>query len=216
MIIKKMKAVVEELINAGYLKNKIVSKALLSVPRHEFIPAELHNYAYIDTPLNIGYGQTISAIHMVAIICDALDLKEGDNVLEIGTGSGYHAAVVAEIVGKCGQVITIERIPELAKNAENTFKKLGYTNVKVICGDGTLGSSEFAPYDKIYLTASGPYIPNSLIEQLKEGGKLVAPVGRYLQDLILLEKKNGNIVKRNLGAVAFVPLIDKNGWHNEY
>ncbi|ABR56893.1 protein-L-isoaspartate O-methyltransferase [Methanococcus aeolicus] len=216
MTIKKMEAIVKGLINAGYLKNKMVSKALLTVPRHEFIPAELHDYAYVDTPLNIGHGQTISAIHMVAIICDALDLKEGDKVLEIGTGSGYHAAVVAEIVGKNGQVITIERIPELAEKAESTLKKLGYTNVKVICGNGTLGSSEFAPYDKIYLTASGPDIPNSLIEQLKKGGKLVAPVGLYIQDLILLEKKNGNIIKKNLGAVAFVPLIGKNGWHNEY
>ena len=206
-MIMEMIPVVERLEREGYIKDKKVAEALLKVPRDKFVPEELRDYAYIDTPLNIGYGQTISAIHMVAMMCGALDLKEGHKVLEVGTGSGYHAAVVAEIVGKNGQVITIERVPKLAEKAENVLRELGYDNVIVICGDGTLGYEPLAPYDRIYITAAGPDIPKPLIEQLKDGGKIVAPVGQYIQNLILLEKRGKSLIKKNLGEVAFVPLI---------
>lgn len=215
MVIKEMIPIVKRLEREGFIKNKKVSEALLKVPRDKFVPEELKNYAYMDTPLSIGYGQTISAIHMVAMMCDALDLKEGHKVLEVGTGSGYHAAVVAEIVGKNGQVITIERVPKLSEKAETVLRELGYDNVIVICGDGTLGYEPLAPYDRIYITASGPTIPKPLIEQLKDGGKIVAPVGQYIQNLILLEKRGNTLIKKNLGEVAFVPLIGEEGWHIE-
>ncbi|MBW9223796.1 protein-L-isoaspartate O-methyltransferase [Methanothermococcus sp. SCGC AD-155-E23] len=211
-VIKEMIPVVERLKREGYIKSEKVIQALLKVPREEFLPEGLKEYAYVDTPLSIGYGQTISAIHMVGMMCEALDLKEGQKVLEVGTGSGYHAAVVAEIVGKDGLVVTVERIPELAERARKVLKKLGYDNVIVVCGDGTLGYPPLAPYDRIYVTAAGPKIPKPLIEQLKDGGKMVIPVGKDLQELILLEKRGGKIFKKKLCEVAFVPLIGEEGW----
>jgi len=215
MAIEKMIPIVERLEREGIIKDKKIAETLLKVPRDRFVPEELKDYAYIDTPLSIGYGQTISAIHMVAMMCRALDLKEGHRVLEVGTGSGYHAAVVAEIVGKNGQVITIERVPKLAEKAENVLRELGYDNVIVVCGDGTLGYEPLAPYDRIYITAAGPDIPKPLIEQLKDGGKLVAPVGQYIQNLILLEKRGKKLTEKILCEVAFVPLIGEEGWHIE-
>lgn len=211
-VIKEMIPIVERLKREGYIRNEKVIQALLKVPREEFLPEELKEYAYIDTPLSIGYGQTISAIHMVGMMCEALDLKEGQKVLEVGTGSGYHAAVVAEIVGKDGVVVTIERIPELAERAKKVLKRLGYDNVIVVCGDGTLGYPPLAPYDRIYITAAGPKIPKPLIDQLKDGGKIVAPVGRKIQELILLEKRECKVFEKRLCEVAFVPLIGEEGW----
>ncbi|AEF96587.1 protein-L-isoaspartate O-methyltransferase [Methanotorris igneus] len=211
-MIEKMKPIVERLMYEGYIKNKKVAEALLKVPRHEFVPEDLKEYAYIDSPLEIGFGQTISAIHMVAMMCDILDLKEGQKVLEVGTGCGYHAAVTAELVGKDGLVVTVERFPELAKRAEKTLRRLGYDNVIVICGDGTLGYEPLAPYDRIYVTAAGPKVPRPLIEQLKDGGKLLIPVGRYVQHLILIEKKDGKIIEKDFGEVSFVPLVGEEGW----
>ena len=190
-----------------------VAEAMLKVPRHVFVPPEYRREAYNDYPLPIGYDQTISAPHMVAIMCELLDLKEGMKVLEIGTGSGYHAAIVAELVGKDGKVITIERIPELAKRAEKTLKELGYDNVIVIVGDGSEGYKDEAPYDRIYVTATAPEVPPPLIDQLKEGGKMVIPIGNFSQYLYLIEKKKGGkIEKRNMGPVRFVPLIGKFGF----
>ncbi|EHP84876.1 protein-L-isoaspartate O-methyltransferase [Methanotorris formicicus] len=211
-MIEKMKPIIETLIHEGYIKNKKVAEALLKVPRHEFVPEHLKEYAYVDTPLEIGFGQTISAIHMVAMMCDILDLEEGQKILEVGTGCGYHAAVTAELVGKDGLVVTVERFPELAKKAEETLRRLGYNNVVVICGDGTLGYEPLAPYDRIYATAAGPKVPRPLIEQLKDGGKLLMPVGRYIQHLILIEKKDGKIIEKDFGEVSFVPLVGEEGW----
>jgi len=211
-MIREMKPIVERLVYEGYIKNKRVAEALLKVPRHEFVPEDLKKYAYIDTPLEIGFGQTISAIHMVAMMCEILDLREGQKVLEVGTGCGYHAAVVSELVGKDGLVVTIERFPELAKKAEETLRKLGYDNVVVICGDGTLGYEPLASYDRIYATAAGPKVPKPLIEQLKDGGKLLMPIGKYIQHLILVEKENGMIAEKNFGEVSFVPLVGEEGW----
>jgi len=189
-----------------------VAEALKKVPRHVFVPPKYRHEAYVDTPLPIGKGQTISAPHMVAIMCELLDLQEGEKVLEVGGGSGYHAAVVAEIVGKKGKVIAIERIPELAEKAKETLRKLGYDNVEIIIGDGSKGYEKEAPYDKIYVTASAPDVPKPLIDQLKVGGKMVIPVGRFMQYLYVIEKKKDKIEKKRWGAVRFVPLIGEYGF----
>ncbi|MBB6068286.1 protein-L-isoaspartate O-methyltransferase [Methanococcus maripaludis] len=204
--------VIENLISRGYIKKQSVIDAILSVPRHKFISKSMESYAYIDSPLEIGYGQTISAIHMVGIMCEELDLDEGQNVLEVGTGSGYHAAVVSEIVGESGKVTTIERIPELFENSKKTLSELGYNNVEVVFGDGTKGYLENAPYDRIYVTASGPDVPKALFEQLKDGGILLSPVGAHFQTLKRYTKINGNISEEKLLEVAFVPLIGENGF----
>ena len=206
------KRVIEKLIREGYIKSKRVIDALLKVPREEFVPEHLKEHAYVDTPLEIGHGQTISAIHMVGMMSELLDLKPGMKVLEIGTGCGYHAAVTAEIVGEEGLVVSIERIPELAERAEKTLRKLGYDNVVVIVGDGSLGYEPLAPYDRIYTTAAGPKIPEPLIEQLKDGGKLLMPIGKYLQKLVLAEKRGDEVIVKDCGDVAFVPLIGKEGF----
>ncbi|MDI9610379.1 MAG: protein-L-isoaspartate O-methyltransferase [Archaeoglobales archaeon] len=190
-----------------------VYNAIKKVPRHLFVPERYRSEAYVDTPLPIGYGQTISAPHMVAIMCELLDLKEGEKVLEIGTGCGYHAAVTAEIVGKNGLVVSIERIPELAEMAKQNLSALGYDNVHVIVGDGSLGYAEKAPYDKIYVTASAPDVPKPLIEQLRTGGKMVIPLGESYQTLYIVEKEDG-IIRKSWGAVRFVLLYGKHGFRN--
>lgn len=190
-----------------------VYNAIKKVPRHLFVPERYRAEAYIDTPLPIGHGQTISAPHMVAIMCELLELKEGEKVLEIGTGCGYHAAVTAEIVGKEGLVVSIERIPELAEIAKQNLQALGYDNVTVVVGDGSKGYAEKAPYDKIYVTASAPDVPRPLIEQLRTGGKMVIPIGETYQNLYILEKRDG-IIKRNWGAVRFVLLYGEYGFRN--
>ena len=190
-----------------------VYEAIRKVPRHLFVPESYKNEAYVDTPLPIGYGQTISAPHMVAIMCELLDLREGDKVLEVGKGCGYHAAVTAEIVGKSGKVISIEYIPELAERARAILKALGYDNVEVIVGDGSKGYEKEAPYDKIYVTAAAPDIPKPLIEQLKPRGRMVIPVGDSVQWLIIVEKdESGNVRKKNWGSVRFVPLRGEYGF----
>ena len=208
---RKRESLVEGLKAELKLSDKVV-RAMKAVPRHVFVPEQYRSEAYVDIPLPIGEGQTISAPHMVAIMCELLDLKEGEKVLEVGGGSGYHAAVVAEIVGKKGKVISIERIPELADRARRILKKLGYENVKVIVCDGSEGYEKEAPYDKIYVTASAPEIPKPLIEQLKIEGKMVIPVGKFMQYLYVVEKKKDRIEKRKWGAVRFVPLIGKYGF----
>lgn len=190
-----------------------VYNAIRRVPRHLFVPERYRSEAYVDVPLPIGFGQTISAPHMVGIMCELLELKEGEKVLEVGTGCGYHAAVTAEIVGKSGLVITIERIPELAEMAKNNLSLLGYDNVVVIVGDGSAGYPEMAPYDKIYVTAAAPEVPEPLLEQLKNGGKMVIPIGETYQMLYVIEK-DGEIRKRSWGAVRFVLLYGKYGFRD--
>jgi len=207
---EKRRRLAERLREELNLSEKVY-EAIKKVPRHLFVPERYRSEAYIDTPLPIGYGQTISAPHMVAIMCELLELKEGERVLEIGTGCGYHAAVTAEIVGKSGMVISIERIPELAEMAKRNLSALGYDNVLVFVGDGSLGYPDYAPYDKIYVTASAPDVPKPLIEQLKSGGKIVIPLGESYQRLYVVEKKNG-IVKRSWGAVRFVLLYGEHGF----
>ena len=210
---------VEALVNAGYLKNPGVIRALLSVPRELFVPEELREYAYVDSPLPIGCRQTISAVHMVAIMTEELNPEPGDLVLEVGTGSGYQAAVLAEIVAKQdpghrGHVYTIERIPELAEFARRNIARAGYSeHVTVIVGDGTLGYPEKAPFNKIIVTAAAPTVPPPLIDQLADGGKLVIPVGDlYIQRLLIVEKREGKLYKKWGIECVFVPLIGEYGW----
>ncbi|MGC9516784.1 MAG: protein-L-isoaspartate O-methyltransferase [Methanomicrobiales archaeon] len=218
MIVER-KELVERLLSAGYIKTNEVKKAMESVPREEFMPDKVKQYAYVDQPLPIGEGQTISAPHMVAIICEELELDEGMNVLEIGTGFGYNAAVVSEVIGNSGRVYSIERLSKLADTARNNLKRTGYADrVSVIEGDGTKGYEEKSPFDRIYLTAGAPDIPEPLKKQLKIGGKLLAPVGQssYSQELLCVEKKaEGKYKVQSLGGVAFVPLIGEYGWPNE-
>ncbi|MCM8767711.1 MAG: protein-L-isoaspartate(D-aspartate) O-methyltransferase [Candidatus Omnitrophica bacterium] len=207
---KLRREMVENQIIRRGITNKKVIAAFLKVPREEFVPEQLKESAYDDTPLPIGEGQTISQPYIVALMTESLTLKENEKVLEIGTGSGYQSAILAEI--GC-EVYSIEKIESLAKKAEKTLKKLGY-NVKIKIGDGTLGWEEFSPYDKIIVTAASPKIPKTLLSQLsKNEGKLIIPIGdRFSQDLILFIKRGEKIEKINLGGCQFVPLIGKEGW----
>lgn len=214
------KRVVDYLRRIGIIKSEKVYRALLNVPREEFVPPPYREYAYIDEPLPIGFGQTISAIHMVAIMTEEIDPEPGNIVLEIGTGSGYQAAVLAEIVAKQdpirkGHVYTIERIPELAEFAKKNLERTGYSEyVTVIVGDGTKGYPEKAPYDRIIVTAAAPDLPEPLLRQLKIGGKLVIPVGnRFVQRLLIVERISENKFTRKHGIEClFVPLIGEYGW----
>ena len=212
---EKRKKLVEQLIKEGILKSEKVIKAMLAVPREEFVPTNYRDYAYSDTPLPIGYGQTISAPHMVAIMTQVLNPDPGNRVLEIGTGSGYQAAVLAEIVGDSGHVWTIERIKELVEFAKNNLSRLSYLKrVTVIHGDGSLGYPAAAPYDRIMVTAAAPEIPDPLLKQLRIGGRLVAPVGnRYFQRLIIVTKETDGKIKQEYSIpCVFVPLVGKYGF----
>jgi protein-L-isoaspartate(D-aspartate) O-methyltransferase len=206
---------VESLKRRGYISTISVEAAMLRVPREEFLPESIRDDAYVDTPLPIGDRQTVSAPHMVAIMVEHLDLRPGMKVLEIGAGSGYHAAVCAEIVGQEGHIYTVERISSLSSFAEANLKKTGYASVvTVIFGDGTKGLPEHAPYDRIFVAAGAPYIPPPLTEQIAEGGRLLVPVGgRFYQDLIRIEKRGAELKKESLGGCVFVPLIGEHGYH---
>ncbi len=203
---------VERLKRYGYIRSKEVEDAMLSVKREDFVPPSVRRYAYDDTPLEIGFGQTISAPHMVAMMCEELELKKGLKILEIGAGSGYHAAVISKIIGEEGKVYSIERIAELAEFARKNLEKAGIKNVEVIEGDGSLGLPEYAPYDRILVTCSAPDIPEPLIEQLKEGGIILIPVGRTFSVLIKGIKKGKRLERKEICGCAFVPLIGKYGF----
>jgi protein-L-isoaspartate(D-aspartate) O-methyltransferase len=213
MFEEKRNQMVEKLIAFGYLKDPGVAEAMRKVPRHLFVPENLISYAYEDTPLPVGEEQTISAPHMVALMCDLLDLEEEHIVLEIGAGTGYHACVVAEIVKK-GFVYSIERIEKLVERAKQNLENVGCKRVKIILGDGTKGYEKASPYDRIFVTAGAPKIPEPLIKQLKVNGRLLIPVGsRYTQELIQVDKlSEEKIEKKKLGGCAFVPLIGDYGW----
>jgi protein-L-isoaspartate(D-aspartate) O-methyltransferase len=196
---------VNEQIIARGVKDKLVIDAMLTVPRHLFVPKSSQTIAYIDSPLPIGKGQTISQPYIVAFMTELLELKGNEKVLEVGTGSGYQAAILGEIVKK---VYTIEIICELAQTAEKRLKELGYKNIQVRCGDGYIGWEEYAPFDRIIVTAAPDHIPQPLIKQLKNNGRMVIPVGAFWQELILITKdKNGKIKKSSTIPVRFVPLV---------
>ena len=203
---------VKKLKREGRITQIEVEKAFLETPREIFVPESQKKYSYVDTPLEIGDGQTISAPHMVAIMCEGLDIKKGQKILEIGAGSGYHVAVISKLVGKQGKIYTIERYPSLADKAKKNLENAGITNVTIELGDGSQGLKKYAPYDRIYVTCAAPYVPPPLIEQLKDQGKLMIPVGKILCNLELIEKKGDKINKKNLGGCAFVPLVGKYGF----
>jgi protein-L-isoaspartate(D-aspartate) O-methyltransferase len=194
---------VKQQIKARGIKDIRIIKVMEKIERHKFVPPSLKKYAYEDRPLPIGYEQTISTAHIVALMTELLRLEDSDKVLEIGTGSGYQAAILAELVD---EVYTIEIIPDLAKKAEKILKELGYKNVFVRCGDGYLGWPQVAPFDKIIVTCSSKTIPPLLIEQLKEGGRMVVPLGDLPQKLIVLKKRKDKLIKHYVTDVLFVPM----------
>ncbi|MEM4258459.1 MAG: protein-L-isoaspartate O-methyltransferase [Candidatus Thermoplasmatota archaeon] len=214
MFEEKRKVMVSRLCTEGYIRSEPVKKAFLTIARECFVPEHLRHQAYIDTPLDIGSGQTISAPHMVALMCEALDLDKGQKILEIGTGSGYHAAIVGHIVGEKGHVYTVERIAKLAEKAEENVRKTKIHNITIVHGDGSLGLEKYQPYDRIYVTCASPDIPPPLVSQLKENGKLLLPIGDLYCVLTLIEKKKEKITSKNLGGCVFVPLIGQYGHQN--
>ena len=193
----------EQQIIARGVKDKRVLDAMASVEREKFVPAEQRPYAYADGPLDIGHRQTISQPYIVAFMTEALDLQPTDKVLEIGTGSGYQAAVLAEIAK---EVYTIEIVAPLAERSGKLLQTLGYKNIHTRTGDGYKGWPEAAPFDKIILTAAPPQVPQQLLDQLKTGGKMVLPVGENVQELLRLTKTEAGIKRENLLAVRFVPM----------
>jgi len=212
---------IRRLIEEGVLTQPEVIKAMSKVPREEFVMPELREQAYMDTPLPSLEGQTISAPHMVAIMCQLLSLKPGHMVLEVGAGTGYHAAVCAEIVAprqpgaKDGHVFAVERIRSLVEFARSNLARCGYSDrVTVIEGDGTLGYPDAAPYDAILVTAAAPRIPPPLKSQLRDGGRMVIPVGEAysIQDLIVVEKSGSDFKEWTYGGCVFVPLCGRYGW----
>ncbi len=200
----RLEMVQDQLTTRG-VTDTLVLAAMRKVPRHEFIPAEAIPLAYADQPLPIGYGQTISQPFIVGLMTQLLNLKRGDKVLEVGTGSGYQAAVLAELTE---QVWTVEIVPELAESAAARLTRLGYTHVAVRNADGYNGWEEQAPFDAVIVTAAPDHVPPPLIRQLKEGGRLVIPVGPPggIQTLWRISKRNGQVTSENITGVIFVPL----------
>lgn len=209
--VRSRERMVREQIEARGVRDKAVLDAMRSLPRHRFVEEALAYKAYSDSPLPIGEGQTISQPYIVALMSEKLELEPGMKVLEIGTGSGYQAAVLAAMGA---DVYTVERIKKLFFSARKRFMDMRLFSVKVKLDDGTMGWPEEAPYDRIIVTAGGPEVPVPLLDQLAEGGRMLIPVGesRRNQRLVLVEKKDGECIESNLGAVAFVDLVGSHGW----
>jgi len=202
---------VDEQLRARGIRDERVLEAMARVPRHEFVPLAYRDEAYEDHPLPIGGGQTISQPFVVAAMLEALALRPEDVVLEVGTGSGYETAVLAELVRTA---YSIERIASLAERARAVLERLGYSNVTVVHGDGSLGLPEAAPFDAIVVSAAAPQVPASLMDQLRDGGRLVIPVGSgFAQELQLVRKIGHNSTVLYLDGVRFVPLIGREGFH---
>lgn len=205
----RKKMVRTQLITRG-IKDLRVLHAMETVPRERFVPEAMKPFSYDDSPLGVGEGQTISQPYIVALMSEALELRGDEKVLEIGTGSGYQAAILAEL---SKSVYTVERVKPLFDKAGKTLNELGYTNIHLKLFDGTLGWKENAPFDAVIVTAAAPDIPAPLTEQLNEGGRLVIPVGtRTSQELIKITRRKGDLYKKNLGGVRFVSLIGEYGW----
>lgn len=201
---EKMEEMINEQIMARGVKDPEVIRAMRKVERHLFVPEKVRSQSYDDGPLPIGHSQTISQPYIVAFMTEALDLQPEDKVLEIGTGSGYQAAVLAEIAK---EVYTIEIIEPLAQEAKNRLESLGYKNIQVKCADGYKGWPENAPFDKIIVTAAPDEIPAELIKQLKVNGKMVIPVGSFSQELYLVTKTEKGFIRKSLLPVRFVPMV---------
>lgn len=201
---------VERQIARRGISSPRILEAFSEIPRHLFIPADQHLYAYADGPLPIGKGQTISQPYIVAYMTMHLNLKGDERVLEIGTGSGYQAAILGKLAA---EVHTVERHSSLAKSASKLLEDLGFNNIQIHLGDGTKGLPDFAPYDGIMVTAAAPDVPAPLLSQLADGGRLIMPVGgRIGQVLHLYQRRGEEITKEDLAPVAFVPLIGDHGW----
>ena len=195
------------------VRDERVLEAMARVPREEFVRDVDRSVAYVDRALPIGLGQTISQPLIVAMMTEALEVSGGEKVLEVGTGSGYQTAILAELAH---WVVTVERLPELAESAQRALRKLGYANVEVHVAGMDLGWPEEAPYDGIMVTAAAPQVPDQLLDQLVIDGRLVIPVGsRYEQDLLQLTKRSSGIVSRNLGGCRFVPLVGEGAWADD-
>jgi len=212
----------EKLEREGVVRSEKVKRAFLKVPREKFVPPELRRRAYDDVPLPIGHGQTISAPHMVLLMTERLDPEPGNVVLEVGTGSGYHAAILAEIVNPDGttggHVYTVERLPELAEQARRNLAEAGYADrVTVVVGDGSKGLPEKAPFDRILVTAAAPRIPPSLKKQLKVGGRIVIPIGGLFHQVLYVGVKRSEDRLDLFEDVhcVFVPLVGEEGWSEE-
>lgn len=201
---------VEVQLRARGMESERVFKAMEKVPRHRFVSKELEHSAYGDHPLPIGEGQTISQPYMVALMTECMELEGNEKVLEIGTGSGYQAAILAQL-GE--EVYSIERVEKLSLKAKEILAVLGYTNVKLKVGDGTKGWEEYSPYQAVIVTAGSPDIPQSLFDQLSEGGRMVIPVGgSFSQELMVVRKKKGKAETKKVCGCVFVPLIGEFGW----
>lgn len=199
---------VELLVQRG-VKDPRLLKAMRTIPRHEFVQDPFINRAYEDSALPIGLSQTISQPYTVAVMTEALQMKEGDKVLEVGTGSGYQAVILAEMGAR---VFTIERHMDLLTGARKLFEKFGY-QIASKCGDGTIGWKEFAPFDGIIVTAGAPEVPRPLLDQLSDGGRLVIPIGESdVQVLHIIQRTKNAFERREAGGFKFVPLVGKKGW----
>jgi protein-L-isoaspartate(D-aspartate) O-methyltransferase len=209
-VVEARHRMVQEQLRARGIRDERLLSAMSKVPREEFAEAESLSQVYGDYPLPIGAGQTVSQPYIVASMIEALAVLPSDRVLEIGTGTGYEAAVLGELAA---EVWTIERLPELARQAHEILARLGYDNVHVVEGDGSLGLSERAPFPKILVAAAAPAVPQSLVDQLEEGGCLVAPIGsRIDQQITLVRKVNGETVTTRRELCRFVPLVGQEGW----
>lgn len=208
-VLERRRMVVEQIARRGVRTPRLLA-VMECVPRHRFVPPDDLAWAYADGPLPIGHGQTISQPYIVALMTELLQLEPTARVLEIGTGSGYQAAVLG---GLAAEVHTVELIPELARQAEETLRDLGYANIHVHLGDGSPGWPEFAPYDGIIVTAASPEVPPPLLEQLAEGGRLVLPVGGRGSQVLEVHRRAGDKIacERSI-PVAFVPLRGEYGW----
>lgn len=207
---EERRLMVEIQLRGRGIKNERVLKAMKKIPRHRFISKELERSAYGDHPLPIGEGQTISQPYMVALMTECMELEGNEKVLEIGTGSGYQAAILAQLAK---EVYSIERVEGLSWRAKETLTELGYTNVKLKVGDGTKGWEEYSPYQAVMVTAGSPDIPQTLLDQLSQGGRIVIPVGgSFSQELVVARKRKGKVERRRVCGCVFVPLIGEFGW----
>jgi protein-L-isoaspartate(D-aspartate) O-methyltransferase len=210
---KERVRMVEEQLQRRGIHDERVLQAMLKVPRHLFLPADKRALAYTDGPVHIGHGQTLSQPYMVALMSQCLALQGREKVLEIGTGSGYQSAILLELAD---ELYSVERIGALAERAEEVLRTLGYSRLHIRVGDGTAGWPEAAPFDAVMVTAGAPHLPESLVAQLNEGGKLVIPIGsRYSQTLCTCIKRGDGCEQHESTPCVFVPLIGAHGWPND-